>query len=124
MPLEIDIELNCGQQSAQVISKIAERLPDSYFWVTRGKAENLFISLEEYPNRITQLDKAVISFLNGLLDIKQEIILLNASLRIGLFYQLSETVICPVMLSKSCINLICQFGLDLDISGYLCGEDE
>jgi hypothetical protein len=123
MPLEIDIELNCGYQSAQVISKIAESLPNSYFWVTRGENSN-FISLEEYPNQITQLDAAIISFLSGLLDIKQEIILLNASLRIGLFHQLSETIICPIMLSKSCINLIYQFGLDLDISGYPCGDDE
>lgn len=123
MPIEIDIELCCNNQQEQTIDRLSKSLPKNYIVVVRGKTEsNTYITFENCVNKVWNLDEAITSFLMGLISLRERIIQFNGAIRVGLFYEVSETVVCPVLLKKETINLIHQFDLSLDITGYPCGN--
>lgn len=44
-------------------------------------------------------------------------------LRVGIFYNLKETVVFPFRLSSSVLQKIASLNLDLSVTGYPCAED-
>jgi hypothetical protein len=127
MSIEIDIELEFesqSQQKQQNLTSIVTQLPKKYAVEQRGTSKTTYIVYKDAPISYKPLDEAIISFLHPLLAIRGNISALNASVRVGMFYNISETVVCPVRLSKRCIKMLNQFGVELDVTGYPCSDDE
>lgn len=47
---------------------------------------------------------------------------LEKRLRVGIFYNVSETAVFPFRLSRHVVKSMASLGLDLDVTGYPCSE--
>ena len=100
--IEVDVELCCGYQEQHDIDSISSKLPANYMVIERSK--QLFISFEDKISEPHTLNQAIVSFLSGL--VMEDVVPLKATIRVGLFYNVSETVVCPVILSRQSIEPI------------------
>ena len=124
MHIEIDIELEVDLQLQFMLTNMAAQLPEKYVAEHREPRHFLYIVYEDASISSKPLDEGIICFLNGLVAFREKISALNACVRVGMFYQVNETIVCPVRLSKQCIKILNQFGVSLDVTGYPCSDDE
>ncbi len=122
MTIEIDIELKFESQLQQSLKSIVNKLPKNYAVEQRGISS--YIIYKDASISFKPLDEAIITFFHPLIVIRENISTLNAIVNVGMFYDISETVVCPVRLSKLCINTLNQFSVNLDVTGYPCNDEE
>ena len=124
MAIEIDIELELGQLEIDMINHIKSTLPERYLLECRGKDSYMYVVLDDGKMKSWSLDVGIISFLSKLGGLEKEIRAVDASLRIGIFYSVAETIVCPAFISAKAIRSISIFSLSVDITGYPSIEDE
>lgn len=124
MHIEIDVELEINLQSQPMLTNIVAQLPEKYATEHRKTDGFLHVVYEDASISSKPLDEGIIFFLNGLVALREKISTLNACVRVGMFYQAKETIVCPMRLSKQCIKMLNQFGVSLDVTGYPCSDDE
>lgn len=117
--MNIDVEI-----SLPVANKLTDsQLPEGYFIEERGTRKKALF-LRGSSSIGERVDETVSGFLSGLHTLGEHLRALNVSLRIGVFYDLNETVIFPFQLSAATLEKIAELGLALDATIYVCGEDE
>ena len=71
------------------------------------------------PSTVSPL---VEEFLVGLLSISEQIRTVGGEVRLGIFYDLEDTMVFPVHLSADCIKLLSKFNVSIDSTGYPCSK--
>jgi hypothetical protein len=64
----------------------------------------------------------ILDFVQGLTPLLNVISRANGILRLGIYYDLRETMVFPLILSAECVKSIASFELSLDCTGYPCSE--
>ena len=66
----------------------------------------------------------ICEFLAGLCSIEEQIRSLGGEVRLGIYYDLEDTIVFPVYLSAECIRLLSKFNVGIDSTGYPCSEED
>ena len=120
--MDFDIDLSVEVHAESIHKDLEALIADKYHMRRHAKHDTEYVISKIAPIVGNNLDNAITDFLSDLTKLRGVITTLKTSLRIGVFYQLAETVVFPVMLSKKTIELLYQFRVDLDITGYPCDE--
>jgi len=117
--MNVDVEM-----ALPVANKLTDSLlPEGYFIEERGTRKKALFLRGSFSVG-ERIDETVSRFLFGLHTLGGHLRALNVSLRIGVFYDLNETVIFPFQLSAATLEKIAELGLSLDATIYVCGEDD
>ena len=87
-----------------------------------GDLLNIIVRLED-DDRIGRVDHIVRDFLRYLAPYSNTIRRYQGVLRLGVFYNLEETVIFPFQLSCEAIKSIADLNLSIDATGYPCSPE-
>ena len=71
----------------------------------------------------TTVGDEILKFLTGLKAFDMEIRDVGGELRLGIYYDVPQTVVFPFHLSTDCIRALERFGVSLDSTGYPCGTE-
>lgn len=107
---------------------LSEELSKNFIVAYKSKDKNQFaVDLSvRYSSELTvvsDLNAAIFAFLNQVGVFSDAINSLKGVLRIGVFYDLRETVVFPFCLSLDSVKIIEHLGLAIDVSGYPCSDD-
>ncbi|HEX7048140.1 MAG TPA: hypothetical protein VF275_11280 [Gammaproteobacteria bacterium] len=95
------------------------RLQDEGFWLVEvDKGETRISRNEDYSGM--SVDDTVSAFLRSLCSISDVLEPHMTTLRIGVYYDIEETVVFPFFLSSSSIRKIASLSLSLEATGYPC----
>ncbi len=120
--MEVDIEISFSLNDSEIHSSNITKFENYYDIVNINKEKNIFLVSKEYDLKNITLSDAIINFFKqfeGVYNFKPNI---EKLLRLGIYYDLEETVVFPVMLTNTCISLLSKINVSLDISGYPCSE--
>ncbi len=107
---------------------LAEELSKKFIVDYKGKEKDQFsadiaIRYSSEPIVVNDLSTVIFTFLSEISAFAEVIKSLRGVLRIGVFYNLNETVVFPFYLSLGSVKIIENFGLAIDVSGYPCNDD-
>jgi hypothetical protein len=126
MEADIKLVLKCTLQETDAISA---RLPETYKLLTKKANERDAQEVTiQYTSpqllKVTSVVGLIIQeFLEGLKAIAPAIRNGAGIIVLGIFYDLEETIIFPVILPSESISLMADFKLSLDSTGYPCSEE-
>jgi hypothetical protein len=122
--MDIDIELRLRSGTESQVGTVRDGTVAGFKVTLNKKGDELIIRTAQSERPETSLDMAVREFLDALQSVgigrKGE----ERALRIGVFYDLEETVVFPVTLSTQTLAMLVDWDLDLNISGYPCAPEE
>jgi len=121
--MKIDVEIELPPLPTSPDHGLNDFLPGGYFLEERGNLKKV-LYLRGPASIGEQIDETISKFLTNLIPLKGKLKVLNAELRVGVFYDLKETVVFPLHLSKENIFKLASLDLSLDATIYVCGEDE
>ncbi len=125
--MEVDIDLNIEPLQEEQIGSISG-LPPMYRIVkgdvTTSSQELTFRYSTDAPVIVkSDIGKEVEKFLYGLRKFESLIGKVGGTVRLGIYYDLNETITFPLCMSAKCIKLMSKFNLSLDSMGYPCDGD-
>jgi len=121
--MKVDVEITLPANPAAEDYGLKDFLPDDYFIEERGmKTKCSFLRASSSVGE--RIDETVAGFLAGLQPLAEKIKSLRAELRIGVFYDLEETVVFPFPLKTETVRAIAEYGLALDAILYACGPED
>jgi len=86
-----------------------------------------FIRISYSGNDVVQakgtVGDEILKFLTGLKSFEMEVKHIGGELRLGIYYDVPQTVVFPLYLSIDCVRALERFGVALDSTGYPCGAD-
>lgn len=122
--MEIDIEVCLSGISRIIALDIAKYFPVEYPQEGARIAHlNVIIRPAMNPQIVSDVDIEIRNFLQGLTVYAEAIKQSQGTLRIGIFYNLCETVVFPFRLSIETIKLLCELNLSVDATGYPCADE-
>jgi len=98
-------------------------LPNGYFLEERGTSKKVFF-LRCPASTGESIDETISKFLAELHPLEGKLRELKAELRVGVFYDVRETVVFPFRLAKENVSRIASFDLSLDATIYVCSEEK
>lgn len=116
--MEVDIEVRLNSFPRVVALEIARHLPVEF-----TKPGEVVLRAAQEPRAVTDIDAAVRDFLRSLVAHAEAVRQSNGVLRLGIFYDLDETVVFPLQLSLETIKVLGDLNLSLDSTGYPCSEE-
>ena len=128
MEMEIDIDLNI-KIDPSATDKFSVRVPDGY--ASRrisgkgGREGDEFYSIQYADSgakRVVDnnIDVLIMEFLRGLVLFKEITRCCESLIRLGIYADVGGAVIFSMVLNKDCIQLMADFGVSLDATGYPC----
>jgi hypothetical protein len=120
--MDVDIEVQLAKVPKPVALEIAKRFSVE-FASKKEKGGPQDIVVRPTSQQPT-LEKAIASFLAELVAYGETIKQSAGTLRVGVFYDLDETVVFPMRLSADVIRTLSAMNLALDATGYPCKEDD
>jgi hypothetical protein len=121
MELDIDIRLNDFPRA--VALEIAQRLPVEFKTATEAAHQQVLIRAAQEPRAVTDIDGELLDFLRSLATYAETLRQSKGTLRLGIFYDLDETVVFPLRLSLETIKVLGDLNLSLDATGYPCSDE-
>lgn len=121
--MEVDVEIALPDLAASLANYgLGGLLPEGYFVEHRGNREvSLFI--RGYDSSGTKINETIFRFLSGLQPLEGNLRELKAELRVGVFYDIRETVVFPLYINIGTIDKMSLFGLSLDANIYVCNGE-
>ena len=122
--MEVDIEICLNNVARGEISSLAKQ-----FLVERtnkdagGELQDIVIR-QEADNRTGVVDHIVRDFLNNMTSFSETISKHQGVLRLGIFYDIEESVVFPFRFSCEAIKLIADLNISIDATGYPCSPDD
>ena len=122
--MEVDIEICLNNVARSEISSLAKQ-----FLVERtnkdagGELQDIVIR-QEADNRTDIVDHIVRDFLNNMTSFSETIRKHQGVLRLGIFYDIEESVVFPFRLSCEAIKLIADLNILIDATDYPCSPDD
>ena len=122
--MEVDIEICLNNVARSEISSLAKQ-----FLVERtnkdagGELQDIVIR-QEADNRTGIVDHIVRDFLNNMTSFSETIRKHQGVLRLGIFYDIEESVVFPFRLSCEAIKLMADLNILIDATGYPCSSDD
>lgn len=122
----MDIELIVGPVSEPTPEWL--RFVGKLYVVDRMESEgDSFIRISYSGNDVVQakgtVGDEILKFLTGLKSFEMEVKHIGGELRLGIYYDVPQTVVFPLYLSIDCVRALERFGVALDSTGYPCGAD-
>ena len=123
MELDIDLALH------GVPPALAVELGQLFYMDFQGDREaaaclDITIWANESPQPIiATIDAALHDFLEKLMPHVLVIVQATPVLRLGIFYDLEETVVFPLRLGAATIRLMAAMGIELEAYGYPCADE-
>ena len=122
--MEVDIEICLNNVARDEVSCLAKQ-----FLVERtnkdagGELQDIVIR-QEADNRTGIVDHVVRDFLNNMTSFSEIIRKHQGVLRLGIFYDIEESVVFPLRLSCEAIKSIADLNILIDATGYPCSSDD
>ena len=121
--MEVDIEIHLNNVARGEISSLAKQfLVESANKDAGGELQDIVIR-QEANNRTGIVDHIVRDFLNNMTSFSEIIRKHQGVLRLGIFYDIEESVVFPFRLSCEAIKLIADLNILIDATGYPCSPD-
>ncbi|HVX13343.1 MAG TPA: hypothetical protein VHC22_19315 [Pirellulales bacterium] len=125
--MDADIDL-VFVASAKDVSTLETIVPQAYLLhVDRLDRESARVSLRYRDTTLLHIASSVGDllkvFLGGLSSAASVISRSRAEVRIGIFYDLTETVIFPLVLPAECVEALAALRLSVNSTGYPCNEE-
>ncbi|MFD2113759.1 hypothetical protein [Thiorhodococcus fuscus] len=124
MAVTVDIQLFIENLSTATMGSLSKKLPAEFSIETRGNDSSLVISYRTDDDLENSLDEELNVFLGKLFSVEGLLCEVELLLRVGVFYDIKETIVCPIMLKRNTISMINRFNADIYITGYLCSDPE
>ena len=129
MPMELDIEIQLANFPRQIALELAEHFPVE-FQNKKEKIDKEGLLYCEITVRaaaksqvVANVDTGIHNFLQRLATYAEAIKQYQGVLRIGVFYDLNETVVFPFRLSVETVKALGELNLSIDATGYPCAEE-
>lgn len=119
--MDVDIEVQLGKVPRAVALEIAKRLSVE-FASEKEKADPQDIVVRPAAQAQT-LDTGISNLLRDLDAYADTIRRSAGTLRVGVFYDLDETVVFPLRLSADVVRALGALNLAVDATGYPCKEE-
>jgi hypothetical protein len=126
MKTTVDIQLFLEKKENNLlIDKLNFILPYEFIAEDVSDKSTLLIISYRSDNELNySLDQEIKEFLIKLLSVEKILLEFEKTLRVGVFYDIKETIVCPILLEKETIELIARFKTKIFLTGYLCSEPE
>ena len=124
MSFECSLEILIKNHKVSDISPIALGLSSNYFSKINPITGCLSISVDDFEfQNWSEFDKFSCEFIDGLKCVVGRLILDDSVFRVAIYYNINETVVLPLTLSRALIKRISDMSLSLDATGYLYSDD-
>jgi hypothetical protein len=121
--MELDLEVRLSNLSPLAVAELAKRFPIEFPGASDASYQDVLIRATPKPQFVPNIDVGVGDFLQSLTPHADAIKKSKGTLRLGIFYDLSETVVFPFRLSVETVKALGDLNLSLDATGYPCGDD-
>ena len=122
MTMEVDIELSFPLKKLQKNSYRENEINNYYDTFNIDTENNLFTVSKEYELKTITLSEAIIEFLMKFEGVYSEKLDIEKVLKLGIYYELKDTVVFPIILTRACITALYRFNVKLEASGYPCSD--
>ena len=123
MDMEVDIEICLNNVTRGEASSLARQFLVKHTKKDAGVLQDIVIR-QEIDNRTGIVDHIVRDFLSNLASFSEIIKKHQGVLRLGVFYNIDESVVFPFRLSCEAIKSIADLNLSIDATGYPCSPEE
>ena len=120
--MDIDIELHVSPNSQDLLTAVRSLGVAGVTATPAKKSDELIIRSALSEQSAISPDEAVAAFLDQLKDLSSREG--KRTLRVGVFYDLAETVVFPVRLSISTLAKLAAWSVELDVTGYPCSKTD
>jgi len=123
--MEIDISVFLGNFPRNISLKLTK-----FFSVEFSKhastehKQDVVIRVSSELMPVVSVESEVCNFLSNFEAYIEDVKKSSGVLRLGLFYNLQETVVFPLQLSAQTINILCKLNLGIDVTGYPCSDED
>jgi hypothetical protein len=122
--MEVDIEVRLNSFSRLIALELAKHFPVEFPQTDiKTSHQNVIIRSAPKPQVVPDVDTGIRDFLRSLTTYAETIKQSQGTLRIGIFYNLCETVAFPFRLSIETVKLLCELNLSVDATGYPCADE-
>jgi hypothetical protein len=122
--MELDADVSLNNLPRSIALELAKRFPVEFSKKDAAAThQDVVIRFASAPQVVTDVDAAVQDFLRSLVTHADAIKRSCGVLRLGVFYDLSETVVFPLQLSAETIRTLGELNLGIDATGYPCAEE-
>lgn len=124
MSFECSLEVLIKDALSSEISSFPLGLPGNYLSEISPATGCLSISIGSFEFQSwSEFDRFACEFLDNLKCMQGRIALDHSVFRIAIFYDVNETVVMPLMISRELIKRISDMSFSLDVTGYPCSDD-
>ncbi len=122
--MELDIDISLTNFPLNISLELAKSFPVE-FSKSDEKAyyQDVVIRFTSKPRIVTSIETEVQNFLEYFEAYANDVKTSYGVLRLGVFYNLQETIVFPLKLSAATITMLCELNLGIDTTGYPCIED-
>lgn len=120
--MDVDIEVQLAKVPKPIVTEIAKRFSVEFASKEKkaGPQDIVVRPTSQHPT----LESSIANFLAELAAYGETIKQSSGTLRLGVFYDLDETVVFPLRLSADVVRAIGSLNLAVDATGYPCKDDE
>lgn len=122
--MEVDIDICLSNVARDEVSNLAKQFLIKCINKDAGGDLQDIVIRQEPDNRTGIVDHIVRDFLSNLTSFSETIRKHQGVLRLGVFYNIEESVVFPFRLSCDAIKSIADLNLSIDATGYPCSPDE
>lgn len=123
--MELDIEVRLNNFSRFAALELAKHFPVEFPKAdTKASHQDVIIQVAAKPQIVTNVDAGIRDFLRSLTVHAEAVKQSQGILRLGIFYDLRETVVFPFRLSVETIKALGELNLSVDATGYPCSDEE
>lgn len=123
LEMEIDIEICLSSVPKDKVSNLAKQFNVSSLKEDAVSYQDVVIR-QEPGNRTGIIDHVVRDFLTNLYSYSEIIKNHQGVLRLGIFYNLDESVVFPFRLSSEVVKSMAELNLAIDSTSYPCSPDD
>ncbi len=122
--MEVDIDICLTNVARDDVLNLANRFLIKCTSKDSGGDLQDIVIRQKADNRTGIVDHIVHDFLSNLTSFSETIRKHQGVLRLGVFYDIEESVVFPFRLSREVIKSIADLNLSIDATGYPCSPDE
>jgi hypothetical protein len=125
MTTTIDIQLFLDDEDRVDFDEIKKLLPAEFILESKEKSEYKWaISYSDESCLSGSLNEEVFNFASKLIALDWLLKKSNKLLRIGVFYDIKETIVCPMIFEENTVELLAKLKSKIFLTGYLCSDTE
>ncbi len=121
--MELDVEVHLENLPRPIALELAKCFPVELGEVTSDVVRDVVVRPASESHVVTDVEIGIRAFLQSLTMYSEAIKKSRGALRLGIFYDLRETVVFPFRLSAEIVKTIGELNLSIDATGYPCAEE-